>query len=153
MWARVSIALGLVLVVSVSVFYWYFKWSQAELTIIRENNARLEIAVQTNEETIKTLQQDQARAGQIQQETNRQLSETRLQNRQLVDRLSRHEIGVLAEAKPGLVERRINNASEKAARCFELLSGAALTETERGARNAQEFNSECPWLYIDTLGR
>lgn len=145
--------LGVVLIVTVGAFFWYFKWSQNELTTIRENNARLEIAVQTNETTIKTLQADYARVGQIQQETNRQLTESRVQNRMLQDRLSRHEIGALAEAKPGLVERRINNASVKAARCFELLSGASLTETERNAKNAQEFNTECPWLYIDTLGR
>lgn len=153
MWSKISMGLGIVIVVMAGTFYWYFNWSQGQLTTLRENTARLEIAVQTNEQTIKTLQADYAKAGEIQQETNRQLTESRMQNRELQDRLGKHEIGALAETKPVLVERIINRASDKAARCFELLSGASLTETERNAKNAQEFNSECPWLYIDSLGR
>ena len=151
MWSKISMGLGIVILVMAGSFYWYFNWSQNQLTVLRENNAKLEIAVQTNEETIKQLQEDFARASQIQQQTNQELAETRIENRQLHDRLGRHEIGALAEARPGLVENVINNASDKAARCFELLSGAPLTEQERNARNAQEFNSECPWLYLDSL--
>jgi hypothetical protein len=50
-------------------------------------------------------------------------------------------------AKPGLVQNTVNNATAKAGRCFELLSGAPLTAKESEAKNAKEFNSECPWLF------
>ena len=53
----------------------------------------------------------------------------------------------LGSKKPGLVGKIINNASEKAGRCFEILSGAELTEKEIGAKNGKAFNSECPWLW------
>jgi len=150
MWSKVSLALGLVIVVIVSGFYWYFSWSQTQLTTLRENNAKLELAVKTNEDAIKSLQQDYATANAEISRVNTELSDARMQNRQLQDRLSRHEIGALAESKPGLVENIVNNASDKAARCFELLSGAELTDKERAAKNGKEFNSECPWMY-DTL--
>jgi hypothetical protein len=65
----------------------------------------------------------------------------------LSDKLGRHDIGNLAENKPGLVERVINGASIKAGRCFELLSGAPLTDKEKEAENGKSFNSECPWLF------
>ncbi len=151
MWSKVSLALGLVIVVILSGFYWYFSWSQTQLTTLRENNAKLEIALQTNEDAIKSLQEDYSRANTEIARVNTELSDARLQNRQLQDRLSKHEIGALAESKPGLVENIVNNATEKSARCFELLSGAELTEKERAAKNGKEFNSECPWMF-DTLG-
>lgn len=153
MWSKISLGLGIVIIVLLGGFYWYFSWSQGELTTLRENTARLEIAVQTNEQTIASLRSDIARVGRVLNETNQQLSEARVQNRELQTRLSEHDIGALAEAKPGLVENAVNNGTANALRCFELLSGAPLTERERNARNAQEFNSECPWLYIDTLDR
>lgn len=153
MWSKISIGLGIVILVIAGTFYWYFNWSQKQLTTLRENNAQLEIAVQTNEATINSLKENIAQVNQVLTDTNQALSETRIQNRELQTRLSEHDIGALAEAKPGLVERAINNGTANAMRCFELMSGAPLTDKERNARNAQEFNSECPWLYVDSLGR
>jgi inosine/xanthosine triphosphate pyrophosphatase family protein len=55
-------------------------------------------------------------------------------------RLGKHDIGNLAENKPGLVEKIINKASDSAARCVEIASGSSLTEEElNGAPNR-----ECP---------
>ena len=68
-------------------------------------------------------------------------------NNELLERLSKHDIGALAYSKPNLVENIVNNASSKALRCFEIMSGAPLTNKERNASNAKEFNSECPWLF------
>jgi len=61
--------------------------------------------------------------------------------------LGRHDLGNLAENKPGLVEKVVTKASAKANRCFELLSGAELTDKEKEAKNGKAFNSECPWLF------
>ena len=41
----------------------------------------------------------------------------------------------------------VNQISNNTNRCFELLSGAPLNEAERKAKDANEFNSECPWFY------
>ena len=42
------------------------------------------------------------------------------------NRLGKHDIGNLAENKPGLVEKIINKASDSAARCIEIATTAAL---------------------------
>jgi hypothetical protein len=61
-------------------------------------------------------------------------------------------LGFLGSKKPALVEKIINAASDKVGRCFELLSGADLTDNERNAKDAKSFNSECPWLYDSLVG-
>lgn len=147
MFKYVSAGLAVALLILTGMFYWYYNQSQDTIRTLNENNATLKIAVQTNEETITNLRRDYTRSQTILTETNRQLSETRLQNRQLVIRLSEHDLGVLAENKPELVERTVNNATANALRCFELMTGAPLTDKERNATNGREFNSECPWIF------
>ena len=97
-----------VILVLLGIGYWYYSSSQAKISALTFNNAKL-------------------------------------------DKLRDHDIGLLGEAKPALVERIIDRASAKALRCFELLSGAELTTTERNAKNENAFNSECPWLYNDLV--
>jgi len=144
---KIAGIMGVVLLVVLSGFYWYYKDSQSKMMTLQANNAKLELAVKTNEETIKTLQQDYQQAAQQMTQVNTALNDSRSQNRELQLRLSKHELGALAAAKPGLVQNIVNNATNNAGRCFELLSGAPLTPKEREAKNAKEFNSECPWLF------
>lgn len=144
--------MGAIMLTMVGGFYWYYKDSQARIALLVENNAKLEIAVKTNEETIVSLQQNFAAANAELTRVNESFAAVRAQNRELSDRLSEHDIAYLASKKPALVQRVINGASDKAGRCFELLSGATLTDTERNATDGKSFNSECPWLF-DTLPR
>ncbi|SVC63680.1 uncharacterized protein METZ01_LOCUS316534, partial [marine metagenome] len=58
----------------------------------------------------------------------------------LSNRLNKHDIGNLAENKPGLVEKIINKASDSAVRCMEIASGSPLTEEELNGSP----NRECP---------
>lgn len=129
-------------------FYWYYNNSQERIEILLQNNAKLEIAVQTNEQTIISLKSNIESINATLIRVNTAFSTTRQENDQLVDRLAKHEIGILAATKPVLVEGIINNASDKALRCFELLSGSPLTDKEKDAKNAKSFNSECPWLWV-----
>lgn len=134
-------------------FYWYYNDTQERLSVLNRNNAKLETAVAISEETVSTLQSDFARANQELTQVNQSLAQSRRDNSQLREKLSEHELGYLAEQKPGLVEPIINRATENVNRCFELLTGAELTAAERNAANGNEFNSECPWLYNDLIRR
>lgn len=128
-------------------FYLYYKDSQNKLLLLSQNNAKLEVAIQTSEEAMAAVIADVVAANAEIKRINEQFIDVREQNRVLVDKLAKHDIGVLASRKPELVERLINNASEKALRCFEILSGAKLTDAERNAKDGRTFNSECPWLF------
>jgi hypothetical protein len=140
-------AMAVMMLMLCGAFYWYYNDSQQRMAILNENNAKLNVAVQTNEATIGALQRDYAAANQQLTKVNEEFAAARAQNRVLADKLAKHDLGVLGSSKPGLVERVINNASTKAGRCFELLSGAALTQAEKEAKDGKAFNSECPWLW------
>jgi hypothetical protein len=154
--------MGIILAVVTGGFYWYYNDSQkrieslmADRGQLMANVSALTDAVQTNENTIDSLLADIQLVNDIRSQLDQELQSTRAQNRQLVDRLARHDIGALAFSRPGLVERTINNASANTARCLELVTGTPLTERELNARTAREFNSECPWLFdsLVTFGR
>jgi uncharacterized protein HemX len=144
---RVSAMLFVVILAMGGIGYWYYQDSQSTISTLTENNAQLETAVETSEATIKQMETDYAEMSKELTRVNQEFASIRRQNDILADKLERHDVGLLGSEKPDLVERIINNASNKAGRCFELLAGAELTETERNAENAQQFNSECPWLY------
>ena len=129
------------------LFYWYYNDTQERMAILNENNAKLETAVATSEAAVESLQADYEKANQELGELNEKFTSIRRQNKTLSDKLGRHDLGNLAENKPGLVEKVITKASGKANRCFELISGAELTEKEKEATNGKSFNSECPWLF------
>lgn len=134
----------------------YYYSSQKKIAQLIANNATLEANVSTletaNQQNVNTIDDLQASYQQVQEDFSRVQSEfqiIRLQNNELKERLGRHELGALASAKPKLVENTINNASTNAMRCFELMSGAPLNEKERAATTERQFNSECPWLFLE----
>lgn len=148
---RVSAMLFVGILVMGSVGYWYYQDSQSTISTLTENNAKLKTAVETNEATIEQMESDYAAMSKELNRVNKEFAVIRRQNSVLSEKLQRHDIGQLGNARPELVERAINGASDKVGRCFELLSGAELTDKEKEAENGQQFNSECPWLY-DSLG-
>lgn len=111
------------------------------------NNNTLQIAVDTANETVTHLENTYDRILTDYKNLSNEFVVIRSQNNELKDRLSRHELGALAAAKPALVEKTINNATVNAFRCFELMIGAPLNEKEKSAITDRQFNSECPWLF------
>ena len=73
--------------------YWYYNDTQERIAILNENNAKLETAVQTNEQALEAQRASFA-AMQIENERlNAQFKEISERNRALENRLSRHDIG------------------------------------------------------------
>ena len=127
--------------------YWYYNDTQERMAILIANEATAKIAAQTAEATNQALLKDIKAANQQVSKLNTEFANIRQQNIVLAKKLSEHDLGVLGAAKPEPVEKAINGATKKAGRCFEILSGAELTEKEIGAKNGKSFNSECPWLW------
>ena len=127
--------------------YWYYTDTQNTIAVLTANNAKLEMAVATNETTIKTMVADYAAASAELKKVNAEFAAIRTQNNRLANKLADFDLGLLAAAKPASIERAVNRGSANASRCFELLSGATLTDSEKEAENGDKFNKECPWLY------
>lgn len=134
------------LLASITSAVWYYKWSQTEIKILNENNARLELAVENSEAAVASLKADSAKVGASVNRINNEYQAAREENNALRTKLSRHNIGYLAKSKPGLVTKIINKGAGDAERCFEIASGAEITEQERNATKKSETNSSCPRL-------
>ena len=102
-----KVLIGIILVMSLITFYLY-----NQNKVLSANNLALESAVATQEEAIKSLQNDftlqtnsllelQSKNQAIQQEMSRYL-----------DIFKRHNLTKLAAAKPGLIEPRVNKGTK-----------------------------------------
>lgn len=140
----IYVAIATLFIVLVGSFYWYYKSSQATIATLTANNAKLEIAIQTNEKTIKSLQNDINLLNKTYADLFKKFNAADQDNQRLRDKLSEHDLGYLAEKKPGLVESIINKATQDANRCFEIMSGSTLTDSEKKATKPSEINTQCP---------
>tara|TARA_B100000927_G_scaffold143970_1_gene116191 strand:- start:7672 stop:8154 length:483 start_codon:yes stop_codon:yes gene_type:complete len=127
--------------------YVYYTDTQKRIAILTENNAKLELAVQQNEEALKSLEASYASAQEELSNINAEYQNIRRQNQELADKLQKIDLTAAAIANPEGIESAVNRGTLNAGRCFELLSGAELNEKERNAENGIAFNKECPWLY------
>ena len=118
----------------------YVKKLQKDNEILKLNQAKLETAVEDQKGVIEQQTKDFTKIREtlnILEEENKKLQKDKSD---LSKRLGKHDIGNLAENKPGLVEKIINGASKKALRCVEIASGSPLTEEELNGTP----NRECP---------
>tara|TARA_B100000900_G_scaffold412720_1_gene435100 strand:- start:683 stop:1171 length:489 start_codon:yes stop_codon:yes gene_type:complete len=144
---KLAAVMFLVMCAMGGIGYWYYNDTQARIAILNENNAKLEIAVETNEQALESLQADYASAQNEISSLNNAYTAIRRQNQKLADKLQEIDLTAAAIANADGIERAVNRGTENAGRCFELLSGAELNEKERTAKNDIAFNKECPWLY------
>jgi cell division protein FtsB len=147
---------GILLIVIMTmggIGYWYYTDTQKTIAVLTENNAKLEMAVATNEETIATMAADFAAANAELKRVHDEFNAIRQQNNRLASKLADFDLALLAASKPESIERAVNRGTANASRCFELLSNAPLTEEERNAQNGESFNKECPWLYDNYRAR
>ena len=150
---KLSAVLFIIIMTMGGIGYWYYTDTQKTIAILTENNAKLEMAVATNEEALKSMQQDYAAIAEENKKINAAYAEIRRQNNRLSEKLADMDLGLLAAEKPESIERAVNRGTINAGRCFELLSGAELTEIENNAKDDVTFNKECPWLYDDYKSR
>ena len=83
--------MALISFVIAGAFYWYYNDTQERMAILNENNAKLEVAVQTSEAAVEALQVDYQRANEELGKVNNEFASIRRQNQVLSDKLGRHD--------------------------------------------------------------
>jgi len=143
---QIKIILALVLLAGAGGGYLYVTKLQKDNAILKTNQVKLETAVaesnQVIEQQTKDLKQIRSTLKKVEELNNKLQADRDSLNK----RLGKHDIGNLAENKPGLVEKIINKASDSAARCVEIASGSPLTEEELNGTP----NRECPSFWPDS---
>ena len=120
--------------------YLYVKKLQKDNAILKVNQIKLETAVEDNNKVIEQQTADLKKIRSTLSELDEVNKKLQADKDNLSNRLNKHDIGNLAENKPGLVEKIINKASDSAVRCMEIASGSPLTEEELNGSP----NRECP---------
>ena len=104
---------------------WYYNDTQTRMATLRENNAKLEVAVQTSEASVKLLQQDMAKFAELNNQLQSQLQKAEEYGNELQAKLRRHNLTALALKKPGLLEGKMNGATANLWRDLEQDTGGA----------------------------
>lgn len=109
---------------------WYeYKDMQNRITTLQENNAKLTMVAEENQKTVDTLQKFAESMAEQNKQLQGQLQEAEKYKDGLLAKLQKHDLALLSLKKPGLIEKRINDATQKVFREIEALSGVVTDST------------------------
>lgn len=103
--------------------YWEYTNMQKRMDTLRENNAKLEMVAKQNQQVIDEMQAFAEQQAELNMQLNKQLMEASKYKDELLSKLRKHDLALLSLKKPGLVEKRINNATKKVFDEIESLTG------------------------------
>ena len=92
---------------------YYYDTTQATIAQLRENNAKLEVANEENQLTISKMNENNVRLNKLTDNLNTELRKAEEYGDELRDTLNKHNLTHLANKKPGLIEKRMQNATDK----------------------------------------
>lgn len=93
--------------------YMWVQKLQSDLETARANVAKMEIAVQTSEASLKLVQAETARLGELNSQLQNDLQKAEQYGDELRSTLQKHNLTHLANKKPGLIEKRMQDATNK----------------------------------------
>ena len=87
-------------------------WLYSENETLKANNIKLEYAVEEQKQTIETIKEQYEKQGAALMNMTRENALIEKEKAEYLEIFSRHNLDVLALKKPGMIELRMNNASE-----------------------------------------
>ena len=99
--------MGLLVVLGLLTFYLY-----TQNQTLTENNIKLEAAVEEQQKTMAVMKEQYERQRKSLMNMTRRNAEIEAEKAEYLEIFSRHNLDNLALKKPGLIENRMNNASE-----------------------------------------
>ena len=107
---------------------YYYDTTQATIAQLRENNAKLEVANEENQQTIKKMGEDAKRLNALTDQLSADLRKAEEYGDELRNTLNKHDLTHLANKKPGLIEKRMQNATDKLWDELESITGDNTTD-------------------------
>ena len=141
---KIKLILMLVILAGAAGGYAYVQKLRADNVILKVNQTKLETAVSENNKVIEQQTNDLKKIRSTLSNLEEEKKKLQKDRDSLSKKLGKHDIGELAEKKPGLVEKIINKASDSAVRCMEIASGSPLTEEELNGTPNRECSSFWP---------
>ena len=125
---QIKLVLAIIVMIGAGGGYLYVNKLQKDNATLKTNQIKLESAVEDNNKVIEQQIEDINKIRNTLEIVEEEKKKLEKDKDDLNKRLGKHDIGNLAENKPGLVEKIINKASKNAQRCVEIASGSPLTE-------------------------
>ena len=121
---RIYIMVAVVIAVSGAVISAraYYKDSQERIATLHKNNAKMEVVQQQNEVVLKSLTSEATRLNELNFNLQENLDAAEDYKDELIVKLQKHNLTRLSYQKPGLIERRINNGTQKVFDSLESLT-------------------------------
>ena len=112
MFGAIKIAMVMTVIATAGMGYLYVQNTQERIAILNANNAKLETAVQISEASIATLQNNAIRNAELNVQLQQELQKAEQYGDELRATLQKHNLTALAQKKPGLIENRMQNATD-----------------------------------------
>lgn len=128
---KLSLIFLVIMGVMAGGFYFYYKDSQKRLAILTENAAKAELAVEVQKAAITSMKDNFEKQAVLVTNLQGKLSEAEDGYKKLSSKLRRHDLEELSRAKPGLMEKKINNGTKRLLLELEAISGETRSNTTK----------------------
>jgi hypothetical protein len=113
MFSSIRIAMILILLATAGGAFLYVKNLQKNLEIARANVAKMEVALEVSESSLKLERSENLRINELNIQLSTDLQKAEQYGDELRATLQKHNLTHLANKKPGLIEKRMQNATNK----------------------------------------
>lgn len=103
----------LILLATAGGAFLYVKNLQKNLEIARANVAKMEVALEVSESSLKLERSENLRINELNMQLSTDLQKAEKYGDELRATLQKHNLTHLANKKPGLIEKRMQNATNK----------------------------------------
>lgn len=110
---KLSIILGGLLVLTASGSFFYIKYLNNQVAVLKSNAIVLETEIEKQNESIKNHLAEQKRVNEQMNVLQEQNQQAMREVKEVRDKFARHDLNNLALMKPGLIERRVNAGTKK----------------------------------------
>jgi uncharacterized protein YoxC len=108
---KIAIVAGMLIACLSGVFYWYYNDTQARIATLRENNAKLEVAVNTAESSLDLVKSEMAKVGELNKELQTSLQKSEAYGDDLRNKLQQLDLVQDAIKDAAKLEGKMNGAT------------------------------------------
>ena len=100
----------------------YYRDTQKRISALQQNNAKLEVAVQSKEAALNEMTANFEKQARLNKELTGKLEDAEKDQDDLRSKLQKHDLTRLSIGKPGMMEKRINDDTKKLFSDFESIT-------------------------------
>ena len=100
----------------------YYRDTQKRISTLQQNNAKLEVAVQSKETALNEMTANFEKQARLNKELSGKLEDAEKYQDDLRSKLQKHDLTRLSIGKPGMMEKRINDDTKKLFSDFESIT-------------------------------